>query len=89
MDAKLARLTNYFLGYYDLNLIQLGHFTDEFSPKTPIDEHALDLLQQRMVPDTGPPGQRTLTVMNSGRQHPRGEGSPGRIDEHKPFAPLD
>ena len=45
MDAKLARLTNYFLECYDLNLIQLGHFADELSPKTPINEHAPDLLQ--------------------------------------------
>lgn len=45
MNAKIARLTNHFLGYYDLNLIQIGHFADELSPKTPIDEHALDLLQ--------------------------------------------
>ena len=89
MDTKLARLTNHFLGYYNLNLIRFGHFADELSPKTTINEHPLNLLQQRVVPYTGPPGQRTLAVMNIGRQHPRGQGSPGRIDEHKPLAPLD
>ena len=45
MDTKLARLTNHFLGYYNLNLIQFGHFADELSPKTTINEHPLNLLQ--------------------------------------------
>ena len=45
MDTKLARLTNHFLGYYNLHLIQFGHFADELSPKTTINEHPLNLLQ--------------------------------------------
>ena len=89
MDTKLARLTNHFLGYYNLNLIQFGHFADELSPKTTINEHPLNLLQQRVVPYNDPPGQRTLAVINSGWQHTRGQGSPGRIDEHKSLAPLN
>ena len=89
MHLKITRLPHHFLRYNNLNLILFGHLLDKIAPKPPINKDAFDLPQQRMVGQSGPPGQGTFSVVSVGGQHLRGERDTEGINQIKPLAAFD
>lgn len=89
MNHEVACLADYFLRYAHLNAVAFSHLPHKLTPKPPINEDALDLGKERMLPQFSPPGQRTLPIVRVGWQHAHGQRGPRRINQQKALAAFD